>query len=159
MSNGHLWGQSIGETLRKRICQKVSKVSLTEASLISHFRILARWNRGKYNKFQIEASLEAMDENIMVMSVGKPTGSFFWTRCDDSTRTKHEINISVRAHNYHQACIIDSTPEHSIIGIIDRDELEVYVGSNVVSTHTLSETKDPYSYNIPCFKNKLYIGT
>jgi hypothetical protein len=119
--------------------------------------ILARWNRGKYNKFQIEASLEAMDENIMVMSVGKPTGSFFWTRCDDSTRTKHEINISVRAHNYHQACIIDSTPEHSIIGIIDRDELEVYVGSNVVSTHTLSETKDPYSYNIPCFKNKLYI--
>jgi hypothetical protein len=129
-------------------------VSLTKLSICS---LLARWNQGKYNTFRIEASLEAMDENIMVMSAGKPTGSFFWTRCDDS-KTKHEINISVHVHNYHQACIIDSTPEDPIIGIIDHDELEVCVGSNVVSTHKLSETKDPYSYNIPCFNNKLYIG-
>jgi hypothetical protein len=142
-------------------CQKVT---LTESSSHIPFRILARWNSGKYTKFQIDGVLQDMDENVMVTSEREPNRIGFdsvtgysWMRCDDNTRKKHEIKKNTTDYNMRQkACIVDSKGADPIIANVSGSTLYLCVGPNIVSTHTL-----PYQLvkDILCCNYKLFIGT
>jgi hypothetical protein len=124
--------------------------------------ILARWNSGKYTKFQIDGVLQDMDENVMVTSEREPNRIGFdsvtgysWMRCDDNTRKKHEIKKNTTDYNMRQkACIVDSKGADPIIANVSGSTLYLCVGPNIVSTHTL-----PYQLvkDILCCNYKLFI--
>jgi hypothetical protein len=120
---------------------------------------LARWRGGKYtNKFRIDGELQVMDDNIMIFTAS--TGEFkkhFWMRCDDITRTKHNI-ASQGLQYWDRICIIDSKHADPIAAIIERDKVEVCVGSNVVARLALPPPLIDTSTPVLACNNKLYMG-
>lgn len=100
-----------------------------------------------------------MDDNIMIFTAS--TGEFkkhYWMRCDDITRTKHNI-ASQGLQYWDRICIIDSKHADPIAAIIERDKVEVCVGSNVVARLALPPPLIDTSTPVLACNNKLYMGT
>lgn len=124
---------------------------------ISFFSTMARWNTGKCKSFNVNGSLKALDDNIMVTAetLNGRTFSYFWTSCKDAHRgEKREIMTS--SDLIQAMCIIDSTAADPIMALLSYDKLLICYGETK-TTHKMPPVPF-FATSIFCCNYKLYTG-